>query len=228
MFASSAISRQIETIRKNDPEYLTSKTVTLGSLVTKGEHLFLDRTHPKWKKALSMLINQMQKTVQEQEASQLMLRDFITNRDEELKAEMLKLGFSETELLETCICNDLTWTDEADYLKRLGQKYRYNVRKEILKFKDKFRLETTKPSTQAEIETCYQLFCNVHEKAFEFNVHLLPLSYFEMMNESSDYDILRLYLKDDPRPSNEQKPVAVMYSFNKGGTYNAMMGWARL
>lgn len=34
----------------------------LGSLATKGEHLYLDRDHPDWRKALRILIEHMQRT----------------------------------------------------------------------------------------------------------------------------------------------------------------------
>lgn len=223
MFASGAVSKKIEEERKSDPYYLTSKAIMLGCPITKGHHLYMDREHPQWKEALDMLVKELQQMADKHNVSQIMLRDFIGVQDDELRDVMLDLGFSEAELLDTCICSDLSWKDEADYLSKLGKKYRYNVRKEILKYKDEFRLVTTKPETQEEIEEGYNLFCKVYERAFEFNVHKLPLSFFENMNAHEDYDILRLYLKNDPRPVEEQKPVAVMYSFNKGGNYNAML-----
>jgi 7-keto-8-aminopelargonate synthetase-like enzyme len=223
MFASASISKKIEVERQQDPTYLTSKVIMLGTMITKGEQLFINRQHPKWKEALYMLIQEMQKALEKHNANGIMLRDFIDNHDEELRSVMLELGLSEVEILDTCMIKDLSWEDEKEYLSRLGQKYRYNVRKEILKYQDQFRVETAKLTTIKELKDAYQLYCNVYKKAFEFNVHQLPFEYFEAINQNPDYDILRLYLKDDLRPINEQKPVAIMFSHQKGGLYNALI-----
>ena len=161
MFSPASISRQIEEVRKKDPYYLTSKSVMLGSPITKGCHLYLDQDHPKWKAALRLLIQQMQKTVEEIGASQLMLREFRKGADDELKDFMLDQGLIEVDLPNECLITNMDWKDHDEYLKRLGGKYRYNVRKEILPFKDKFEVVTDKPNTRREIMECYELYFNV-------------------------------------------------------------------
>ena len=37
----------MEEIRKQDPSYLTSSTIMLGSLINKGQALVIDRKHPR-------------------------------------------------------------------------------------------------------------------------------------------------------------------------------------
>lgn len=223
MFAPASVSEQVEEVRKTDPYYLVSKTVLLGSPITKGNHLFLDRSHPQWKEALSKLIHQMQQTVEEEGATQLMLREFRKGADEELKTFLLDQGLIEVDLPDECLVTDLGWTDHDDYLQRLGGKYRYNVRKEILPFADQFRIVTEKPANNREVRECFDLYNNVFEQAYEMNVHQLPFAYFENICSHPDYDIIRLYLADDPRPASEQKPIAVMFSHCKNDNYHALI-----
>ena len=170
-----------------------------------------------------MLIDELQKAVERHDAKTIMLRDFMESYDETLKAAFLDLGFTETRLFDNCLINDLSWKDEQAYLSQLGQKYRYNVRKEILKYRHHFRVETARPNTPQEIADCYQLYRNVHNKALEFNCYALPLSFFEAINDHPTYDIIRLYLKEDPRPLAEQKPVAVTYNQRKGSLYSSII-----
>ena len=192
MFAPAETSRQLAAMRAEHPYYLTSKRVMLGSPYTKGEHLFLNREHSQWKAALGLLIEIMQDTVEATNASQLSLRDFNNANDGELRQAMLDLGMIELELPPNCVVDNLTWSNRNEFLERLGGKYRYNVRKEILPFEQQFRILSTRPHTQKEIRDCYQLYSNVYERAFDLSVFKLPFELFEAMCSSSEYDILHV------------------------------------
>ena len=222
MLAPADVSRQIEAVRQTNPDYLTSRCVMLGSPITKGDHLMIDRTHEQWKTALELLLKQMQQLVEEERASQLMLRDFRKGDDPELKQFFLDQGLIEMDLLNECLVNDLSWNNHEEYLKSLGGKYRYNVRKEILPFIDQFDWSFEKPQSLQEVKACYELYNEVFERALEMNVHQLPFEYFEQMCSHSDYDIIRLYLKEDQGKTNKQ-PIAVMFSHKTAINYNALI-----
>ena len=136
---------------------------------------------------------------------------------------MLELGLIELELPSNCVVDNLTWSNRNEFLERLGGKYRYNVRKEILPFEQHFRILSTRPRTAKEIRDCYDLYSNVYERAFDLSVFKLPFELFEAMCQSTEYDVLRMYLVDDERPASEQVPVAVMFSNVNDATYNAML-----
>ena len=223
MFAPAETSRQLAEMRAEHPYYLTSKRVMLGSPFTKGEHLFLNREHAQWKSALSLLIEVMQETVEQTNASQLSLRDFNHANDAELRQAMLELGLIELQLPANCVVENLTWSSRMEFLDRLGSKYRYNVRKEILPYEKHFRILSTRPRTEKEIRDCYELYTSVYNRAFDLSVFKLPYELFEAMCQSPEYDILRMYLVDDERPASEQVPVAVMFSNVNDATYNAML-----
>ncbi|MCB0524594.1 MAG: GNAT family N-acetyltransferase [Lewinellaceae bacterium] len=219
LLSPASVSEQIEQIRLEDPYYLTSKCVLLGSPITKGDHLYLDRTHKNWKQALQLLIRQMQETVEEQGATQLMLREFAKDTDLELKECFLELGLTEMDLLNVCKVEDTSWKDQEEYLERLGGKYRYNVRKEILPFLDQFELVTEKPQTEEEMRDCYALYEQVQQQAYAMNMFKLPYEFFKRMCADEKHDILRLYSKED----GNSKPVAVMFSFMESAKYDALI-----
>ena len=223
MFSPASISAQIETERKLNPLYLTSKSVVLGSMITKGEQLFLDRDHPQWKAALGMLIDQMQETVAEQNATQLLIKEFMGEKDAELEQVFLNMGLTSLTLPSACVINNMSWTDKTEYLHRLGPKYRYDVRREILKHEHKFEVVTEKPNTEKEIQECYTLYNNVYDRSLEMNVHRLPYSFFEAMAANPEYDIIRLYLKEEDAPGTERTPIGVMFSFQGSEIYNALI-----
>ncbi|TNF37645.1 MAG: GNAT family N-acetyltransferase [Deltaproteobacteria bacterium] len=222
MLAPAAVSRRVERMREADPGFLVSRTVMLGSPISKGRLLHLDRSHPAWRQAVALLLSELQATQEAAGARQVMVRDFAYGDDPELRQLMLDLGYAEQRLPDVCLVEDLDWPDHDAWLERLGQKYRYNVRREILPFVDTFDLVTTSPESDAEIDACYALYCQVHARSYEMNVHRLPRAYFAALCRHSDYEVLRLYLRDDPRGADRQ-PVAVMFSFVEGGAYSALI-----
>lgn len=223
MAAEARISQQIEALREEDPYYLTSRAVMLGCLITKGEHLYLDREHAEWRDAVGTLLSVMGEVREATEANQLILREFATGADEELRQHMLDQGFVELPLGNGMQVRALDWPDQETWLKGLGSKYRYNVKKEILKYEDQFEITFDPPWTDEEIEDCYALYEQVFDRSYELNVFKLPYRFFAAMCEHPDYDVMRLYLLDDPRPPLERAPVAVMFSFVGDGVYSALI-----
>lgn len=223
MFCTPNVSRKVEEMRQANPYTLSSKNVMTGSMVTKGTHVYMDRTHHKWKEALGLLIETMQSKMDESGATKLMLRDFIGAKDLELEKVFLDLGLINYELPNYCIMNDLDWSDRSEYLARLGRKYRYVVRKEILDFEDRFIVKTTKPQTDEEIDACYQLYTAVYDRAFELNVFKLPKNYFKAMCSDDNYDIIKLYLLPEHVPNaTEPVLVGVLFSQLNSMIYNTM------
>ncbi|WP_372364447.1 aminotransferase class I/II-fold pyridoxal phosphate-dependent enzyme [Candidatus Uabimicrobium sp. HlEnr_7] len=223
MFASKEVSKEIEKSRHNDPYFLTAKYIMLGTPITKGNHLYLDYDSSSWDQALEELISKMREIAHSENASQILLRDFPRKNSHNFKQKMLDLGFIEYHLPNLCTIDDLSWKSNDEYLSRLGQKFRYNVRREILAYQENFKCYVAKNMSQQEIENCYQLYSQVYEKAYELNVFKLPLSFFQDICQHPDYDIIRMYLQPSNTSIKEEKLVAVMYSFVKSNVYSALI-----
>ena len=224
MFSPASVSAKVELMRQEDPYVLSSKNVMTGSMITKGEHVYINREHNNWKEALALLVKAMQETMEQVGATKLMLRDFVGYEDKELEQVFLELGLINYNLLDNCIVESLAWNDRATYLALLGQKYRYNVRKEILQFEDRFIVRTNKPQSESEIDACYQLYSAVFEKALELNVFKLPKHYFKAMCANNNYDVIQLYLKPEfVEGATSPVLVGILFSEINGSTYNAML-----
>ncbi|CAM1357766.1 aminotransferase class I/II-fold pyridoxal phosphate-dependent enzyme [Tenacibaculum xiamenense] len=223
MFSPAYVSEKVEKEREeNSPYFLTSKTIITGSLITKGNHVFIDQEDPSWSLALEKLVEILNSATMEYQASKIMIRDFYGPQNSEFETKMLELGFTKFQLPDNLLINEFSWNNQDEYLKKLPQKYRYNVRKEVLKFEDKFIVEYRKPSTKEELLTQYNLYEQVFEKSYTLNVFKLPLSFFQAMATNADYDFIQLYLK--PKEEGEKpKLVGVMFSFIHNDLYNAMI-----
>lgn len=152
------------------------------------------------------------------------VRSHMDHHDNELEQTFLELGLISYNLLNNCVLPSLNWDNRTAYLERLSNKYRYNVRKEILKFEDRFLVDTSKPSTAEEISACYDLYKSVFDQALELNVFQLPLHYFEAMCADERYDMIRLYLRPEQvEGATEPVLAAVLFSEVNTRLYNAMI-----
>ncbi|MGB0524857.1 MAG: aminotransferase class I/II-fold pyridoxal phosphate-dependent enzyme [Flammeovirgaceae bacterium] len=222
MLAKAEISQKVEAHRKLEPYFLTSRQVMLGAMMTKGEHLYVDLKHAQWKKAVSLLLEQLQHRVEEVQASKLLLREFPETISPELEAHFRDLGLVKMELPTNYRLEDLTWTNQTDYLKRLGQKYRYNVKKEVLAHEHKFSIDFSQPSSIKEIHEMYDLYNQVFDRAYELNVFPLPIEFFEKVCQDDAYDIIQLYLKDEQGKATNQL-IGCMISQRNHQTYSALI-----
>ncbi|WP_196893956.1 aminotransferase class I/II-fold pyridoxal phosphate-dependent enzyme [Aureivirga marina] len=220
MFSPAYISEKVEEKRKSEsPYFLTSKTVVTGSLITKGTHVFIDYSNELWEKALQKFSEYLVKIQENSNATKIMIRDFYGLQSKSFESKMLELGFIKFQLPNNMNISNLGWENTDQYLQSLSQKYRYNVRKEILKFEKDFVIEYNKANSEEELMEYYKLYENVYEKSFDLNVYKLPFSYFKAMNSSKNYDFVQLFLKN----GEEKILVGVMFShvFNKN--YNALI-----
>ena len=221
MFSQPHISKKIEKERtKNNPHYLTSKTVLTGSLITKGNHVYINYNNSNWKKALSILTENLTKIQDSNEDTKIMIRDFYDSHHIDLETIMLEKGFIKFQLPNNMVINNLQWNDVDEYLSSLSHKNRYSVKKEILKHQSNFILDYTKPNNEQDLQEIYKLYENVYDKSFMFNVFKLPFAYFKEMWASKHYDIIKLYLKTS---QNESSLAGVMFSHVDSNNYNALI-----
>lgn len=222
MFARTQVSEKLEQIRREgDPHYLVSKAVVLGTPLSVGEHLFLDREHSRWGEALGQLVDHLQALKVRSGASQILLRDFMMGQDEALRARMLELGFFEYRLPDMMTIDQMEWRDRSEYLASLGSKYRYNVRKEAIAFEGRFEALFDAECSDEEIDRCYALYRAVHARSLRLNVFPLPRALFHAMFRHPEYDVIRLVLRegvDGPR-----RLVAVLVSHRGDEQYTALL-----
>ena len=218
MFAPAETSMKVEEIRKEDPRYLTSRTIMLGSLLNKGQAMILDRNHKAWKPALRALLEQISALQDKVNADEILLGEFTGERDEELCNFFLECGMTAIELPHTNMLSGMSWKDQDEYISgTIKGRYRNDFRREILKLSDQFDVVYNKPLLKIEIDHLYKLYENVFDKSYDMNVHKLPKSFFEAAFRNPNYDIIQLKLK------GQREAVAFLVSHKDDAHYTALI-----
>ncbi len=91
MMSSAEVSELVEQRRAEDPYYLTSRTFAMGSLLTEGDHLYLDRNQD-WKGALDLLMAAVSEHAKAEGAPTIVFRD-LHSADLELAEAVKERGY---------------------------------------------------------------------------------------------------------------------------------------
>lgn len=216
MLSRSGISKKLEAQRHDNFYYMTSQVLMMGTLLTEGQHLFVDRSHPNWKKAFTLLLDTLWTKQEQEQTDLLMLRDF-EEEDVELQSFLLDLGFMKTHMPTSHIIENLEVASIEEYIEQLSAKKRYHIRKDVLERAAWFEIE--KVLETSDIDYLYQLYENVVDHSFEINTFKFPKRLIENIIKSEEWDVIALKLKPayDPRP--ERLPIAVEFSYKKNNKY---------
>jgi 7-keto-8-aminopelargonate synthetase-like enzyme len=195
MMSSAALSEAVERQRGADPYHLTSTIVGMGSLITEGDHLFLDRT-ADWRSALRLILQAARAEEDTSGASAVVLRDLPD--DPELHAFLVSEGLVRFVVPPTWI-RPIDFADDASFLAQLSRKYRYHQRHNVLSREETFRVErATDALTEAERDQLYQLYRNVHARSLRLNVFPLPRRLIDAALRDPCWEVLVLRLVDGP------------------------------
>jgi len=218
LLAEKSLSEKIKELRKKDRLYLTSKNILTGTPFTKGKSIYIDYENKYWKEALKSHVNLLQDIADKNNVSNILLREFCRDQKTSIEGILMNLGLLEVQLPHNLVVDDMTWENTNDLMSRLSQKYRYSLRKEILKREGQFEVEFKRPSGKHEQEYTFELYKNVHSQSTEISVFELPYKLFQKMYTDPSYDFIYLYLKEV-----SEKPVAVMMSQIIDNIYNAQL-----
>ncbi|HEY9855135.1 MAG TPA: aminotransferase class I/II-fold pyridoxal phosphate-dependent enzyme [Stenomitos sp.] len=211
MLASARVSRQVEESRKEDPTFLTSRCMAMGSLLTEGNHLYLDRTKD-WKRAMTSLLEAVEAEQERAGIKTLALRDLPAD-DPELEAFLRGLGYVKVAMPESMVL-ELDWQDDEAFLQTLSPKARYHQRREVLPWEPQYRLEVIRhgdPAPSRELlDHLYGLYRNVKTQNLALNTFDLPTNLFERMLQHPGWELLLLYLDDE---AAGDRPVGVGAAF---------------
>jgi 7-keto-8-aminopelargonate synthetase-like enzyme/predicted N-acyltransferase len=222
MIAPAEVSKQIEEIRKKEKYYLTSKVIMMGSMLSVGDHLYLDRDSMLWQRALLEMIRIMNEEKQKCGATMLQLRDLDTE-DEGLSNFLIAEGFIKVGMPDAHVIDNVDWDTTETYIEKLSVNARKNLRKTVLKTLDNYDIHLRKstymddmtevvPSKDiesSEVDYWYKLYKNVKEGSFNLNTFDIPIKLFKNLLQHPNWDIFELKLRSDSNPN----PVAVVFCY---------------
>lgn len=211
IFSSRKISATVENIRKRfDPYYLTSTVFIMGSLLTEGDHLYVDFER-KWQSAVAILIQAANRLAIEAGAKTVAFRD-LPPENSELDRIMLGAGFIKLGQ-PSSLSATVEWRTFDEYLASLTSRQRYAIRKRVLPFETTYKVElfdkTTDPPTPNEWSRIYHLYRNVHARGLELNVFPLPQELFHRMLQAPGWELV--VFRGDPSATGE--PEGTIHGF---------------
>jgi len=222
MLSPAAVSAHVEEQRKKDPYYLTTRVVSVGSLLTEGEHLYIDRTSPLWKEALQLFIEKAYALQEQYKAGNVIFRDF-QGTDPALDSFMVDNGFIRISMPDTNIVENMDWNGKEGYYTALSLRSRQHYREDVRKHESKFEVAVVNQHPGASvIDDWYGLYQQVKSHSLELNTFDLPRKWFDRIFENGHWEALVLTLK--PEYGGEAgRPVSVVFNYTSGGNYAPMV-----
>lgn len=208
-----SISMQIEEKRKSEPYFLCSKVVSMGSLLTLGEHLYINKNSKDWKRYLIDLISDIETIRNFENANVVVLRDFLL-ADSELNQFFIEQGFVQIEMPNTNLVEINNWNNKEEFYAQLSKKNKQNFKKDVKEYINDYHVIIKDALTDIELDHAYNLYLQVCKKNFAINLFPYPESALKAMNSSPNWEFLILSLKDSPNT-----PVSYCMSYKSGEKY---------
>ena len=197
MLSSATISAHVERLRaeRDDAHFLTSTMLGMGSLLSEGNHLWLDRS-ADWRGGMRVLLDAARTEEDRVGASAVVLRD-LPDGDRELHDLLVAEGFLRIPVYDTWV-RELDFVDDAGFLAGLGRKARYHQRRNVLPFEDAFAVDVVQAggrgTTAADLDQLYGMYRAVHARNLELNVFPLPRRVLDAVLRHPGWELLTLTL----------------------------------
>lgn len=220
MLSPAIVSQEIEQKRIDDPYFFTSRTLQIGSLLTEGDHLYLDKNSPYWKEAMQLFTNKMEEIQETNDATTLMIRDLSSN-DKEMDDFMVDHGYFKMELPENNKVTNMNWDNETEFVTSLSKRSKKHFKQNVLKHKEKFDVEIKSNCTEEELEKYYELYLNVKNNNLALNTYKLPYELFRNFAKSEDWELMTLTLKPEfnTKETDEVASICISQKGNKNYTF---------
>jgi hypothetical protein len=198
MLASAEVSRLVEERRAHDPYYLTSLTLGMGSLLTEGDHLYLDG-NADWKGALDLLLEGVAADAAAAGAGTIVLRD-LHAADRAIAEALRERGFVKMPMPDSHVIEPVEADDEP-WMARLSVKARVHQRKDVLPWDAAYEAEfVSEPAENLDLDHLYGLYMAVFSRSLEVNTFPLPRGIFSEMLRSPGWELMLLRLRGRSEP----------------------------
>ncbi len=218
MLAPTPVSKAVEARRTDAPYFLTSRVFSMGSLLTEGDHLYLDRS-ADWRGALALLLRSAEEHADA--ASLIVFRD-LAAADAELEAALRELGMAAIPA-PTSMVVDVDWSSREEFLARLPREARRFQRRVMAPLEDSYAVEViekgSRTPSEAEWGHLYQLYRNVQRSNLQLNTFPLPEDLFPQAVRDECWEVFTLTLRPEHGGTPGSAPQVVGLSFFRGGSY---------
>ncbi|MFG6686743.1 aminotransferase class I/II-fold pyridoxal phosphate-dependent enzyme [Mariniflexile sp. HNIBRBA6329] len=207
MLADISASQTIENQRISNPYFLTSEVLSMGSLFTEGNHLYINEDHPLKQEALNAMMQSIESLERQYDAKMVVLRDF--SDKETLHPYFQGQGFVRVQMPDSCKIDLVENETIEDYGSRLSSRNRQHLRKEILAYEPLLHIEVLKSCSKNQLKQIQTLYANVHQNNLGLNTFSFPDKLFKVMSDHSNWEFITISLLEDP-----SKMIGVMLCYN--------------
>ncbi|MCC4214230.1 aminotransferase class I/II-fold pyridoxal phosphate-dependent enzyme [Leeuwenhoekiella parthenopeia] len=212
MLAPASVSRELEKQREAEPYLQTSRVLSLGSLFTEGNHLYLNEEHPQVELALTQLLEYIENLAHDWKVSMTVLRDFDLNY--KWSKIIQDQGYIPIDMPESCVLQDLHDKMGEDYFHYLSKRSQKHFKKDIEPYLNLVTCRVLKRVSSKNIKRYYDLYLQVKAKNYGLNTFTYPPEVFEAMRTHPNWEFIVLKAVDDGRL------LGIMFCYiNYSGTY---------
>lgn len=220
MLSTAGVSALAEQLRAANPYHLTSTVIATGSLLTEGEHVFINKNSALWKDALLQLLKKMQRLQELYKANSIVWRDFHDD-DAELDRFFLENDFIKMKMPDTNIISDLSSIPIGSFYDSLSRRSRQHFREDVRKHIDKFEVRIVSNSSEKDIAEWYELYVNVKNHNLSLNTFRLPIKLFCQLAKSAKWETIVLKLR--PQYAACGDAVCVVWCYRNKDCYVPMI-----
>lgn len=218
MLYPAHISKEIEWTRLNDPYYLCSTSLLMGTQLSTGKHLYIDHTRKDWKSLMMTLLDETWKLQEKENANSLNYRDFDV-KDTVMEDFFINNGFIKAELPSSLIINDIHIGNSNSYLQSLKHDKRHYIKNKVINYADHFTTRIVEEPSIEEAEHYHQLYKKVANRNFDINVFHLPVSLFEQTANHPQWEVIEINLKSEYDQREKPLPVAMALCYKTAYHY---------
>ena len=216
MFALENISRKIEKQREEEPYYLCSKTLTMGSLFTEGEHLYVKGEHSLINETFNQFFIEIEKLKKATDSTVVILRDFQSHF--QFNECFENEGFVKVSMPNTNIIKNPKWETTNDLMELIkSRKKRDNIKQYAIRHLDKFDIKIKNQITDEEAIQYFDLFTNVKKANYSFNFFSYPKKMAKILSQYDEWEFIEISLKE-----NDQV-VAVVFGYIGDDHYSPLI-----
>lgn len=224
MFMRPEVSAAAEERRKTDPYFLTTETLVLGSALSEGHHLFLDRTGP-WEDALEALLEAADEQAESWGAEKIVLRDFAGD-DPEMDAWMHARDWIKVPILDNYRVQ-IGGTTEEEMLENAGRRTRRLLRGLIetsASYTARIYGVNGEPLPDASwVPYLHRLYLNVADRKLRINDYRAPVDLIPALLESPSWEVLAMHLDPSAGGPANGLPVSWGAMHRHGRHYMAFL-----
>lgn len=196
MLAFENVSRKIEKQREEEPYYLCSKTLAMGSLFTEGEHLYVKGEHSLVNEAFDQFFIEIEKFKKATDSTVVVLRDF--QSDFQFHERFEEESYVKVNMPNTNMIKNPKWETTNDLMALIkSSKKRNNIKQYAIRHLDKFDIKIKNQITDEEAIQYFDLFAKVKNANYAFNFFQYPQKMPKILSKYEEWEFIEISLKEN-------------------------------